>query len=370
MEIKEKLYFLKLNSVFVYSNTDWVINFVEKYGKVSILFENSAVDLISEAELLVEKFKKIIDNAKKFDAEKEIEDCEKRKIDIITYMDDNYPASLKNISNPPLVLYVKGKIEDKLSLSVVGTRKPTEYGAKYASKICFDIAKTGIVITSGLARGIDTIAHKTAIKAGGTTWAVIGSGFNRIYPPENKELAEDIIKNGGAIISEYPLSSQPLKMNFPRRNRIISALSFATFVVEGDYNSGALITARYAIEQGKDVMALPGSIDNRYSNGPNKLIKEGAYLVRNALDIIELIPTSELFGVDIKKLYVKEVKKLDLTPLASKIYKIIEEKSEVTPDEISHLLGIKISELFTYLFELEASGLVTLFGGKYSIRKF
>jgi DNA processing protein len=274
---------------------------------------------------------------------------------------------LKNINNPPIVLYVMGEIKDMPSVSIVGTRHPTDYGAKNTAKISYDLARIGLRVVSGLARGIDTVAHKAAIKAKGVTIAVIGSGLNNIYPPENKELAEIISSNRGAVISEYPLFSKPLKNNFPRRNRIISALSFATLVIEGDFNSGALITARYAVEQGREVMALPGSVDSRFSNGPNSLIKEGAYLVRNAKDIIELIPSSELFDIDLKKLYKNEEKEINLSPKGNIVYEFLKTKKEATVDEISAALNIEISELFNYLFELETSGAVTLFAGKYKI---
>lgn len=366
MELEEKRYILKLNYALNYSNTDWVVNLLEKYKKPSALFEDNN-DIVTEAELLSEKFDKFIEIAKKFNSEKEINECEKRGINIITYFDEDYPQSLKNISNPPLVLYVMGNIKDMPSISIVGTRHPTDYGVKNTALISYDLAKIGIRVVSGLARGIDTVAHKNAIKAKGVTLAVIGSGFDKIYPPENTELAKEIIKSGGAVITEYPLFSKPLKTNFPKRNRIISALSFATLVVEGDFNSGALITARYAVEQGKDVMAIPGRVDWRFSNGPNSLIKDGAYLVRNVKDIIELIPSSELFEVDIKKLYKEDKKEIKLTGKASEIYNFIKEKKEATVDEISSFLNIELTELFNYLFELETSGLITLFAGKYKL---
>ncbi|HPO95726.1 MAG TPA: DNA-processing protein DprA [Elusimicrobiales bacterium] len=366
MELKEKKFILKLNYALNYSNTDWVIDLLEKYKKPSLLFENNK-EILLEAELLAERFNKFIDMAKNFDSDKEIEECEKRNIKIIAYLDPDYPQILKNINNPPIVLYVMGEIKDMPSVSIVGTRHPTDYGAKNTAKISYDRARIGLRVVSGLARGIDTVAHKAAIKAKGVTIAVIGSGLNNIYPPENKELAEIISSNRGAVISEYPLFSKPLKNNFPRRNRIISALSFATLVIEGDFNSGALITARYAVEQGREVMALPGSVDSRFSNGPNSLIKEGAYLVRNAKDIIELIPSSELFDIDLKKLYKNEEKEINLSPKGNIVYEFLKTKKEATVDEISAALNIEISELFNYLFELETSGAVTLFAGKYKI---
>lgn len=367
MEIKEKIYILKLNYALNYSNTDWVIDIIEKYKKPSVIFENGR-DILSQTELLSERFDKFIDVAKEFDAEKEIAECEKKKIKIITYLDEDYPESLKNISNPPLALYVYGDIKNVLSISIVGTRQPSDYGVKICGEISYEISRIGLRVVSGLARGIDTIAHKNTIKAKGVTVAVIGSGLDRIYPPENKELAKKIVETGGSVISEYPLSSTPFKTNFPRRNRIISGLSFATLVIEGDYNSGALITARYALEQGRDVMAVPGRVDSRYSNGTNKLIKEGAYLVRNAKDIIELIPSSELFGIDINKIYESENKEIKASHNASIIYEFIKNRKEASIDEISTNLNISLNEIFAYIFELESLGVVELFAGKYRIK--
>lgn len=368
MELNELIYLLKLNSVFVYSNTDWIVEFVKKY-KPSMLFKNDIYEIAGETELLVEKVKKVVEDAKKFDAEKEINECEKKGIKIISYLDDEYPLQLKDISNPPLVLYVKGSICKRLSLSIVGTRKPTEYGIKYANEFASLIAKTGIVITSGLARGIDTIVHKSALKSHGTTWAVVGCGLNKVYPPENKELFDEIVEKGGAVISEYPVNSMPLKINFPKRNRIISALSFGTFVIEGDYNSGALITARYAIEQGKEVMALPGRIDCRLSNGPNKLISEGAYPIIKVRDILDLIPPQELFGINIKGISEDKKQEIELTEQSRKIYELLKERKELTIDEISIALNISISEVFNYIFELESKQIILSFGGKYRINE-
>lgn len=368
MEIDEKISLLKLNYALSYSNTDWIIDIIKKYRKASLLFERDN-ELIYEAELLRERFNKVIDIAKKFDAEKELKECEKKSIEVITYFDENYPQELKDISNPPLVIYLRGRIKKMTSISIVGTRHPTDYGIKHCKEISYDLANVGVRVVSGLARGIDTIAHKWAIKAKGITIAVIGSGMELVYPPENRELAEKIVESGGCVISEYPLHTKPLKNNFPRRNRIISALSFATLVIEGDYNSGALITARYALEQGKDVMALCGSVDWRFSNGPNKLIKEGAYLIRNAKDVVELIPPSELFGIDLNKIYEEKTKEINLTQGALKIYEFIKANKEATIDQISGSLNITLNELFGYIFELETSGVIVQFAGKYKIRE-
>jgi len=366
MEINEKLCLLKLNAGSLYDDNTWMINVLNSQKKASVFFENDLRDFIENDDIL-EKNKKIIDDAKKFDAEQELNNCEKNGICVITYLDEDYPDSLRDIPNPPLALYIKGNFCKSLSISIVGTRHPTEYGLKNASVFAYQLASAGIVITSGLARGIDTVSHKNALKAKGKTVAVIGSGLDRIYPPENKDLTSDIVLNGGSVLSEYPLGTSPLKFNFPKRNRIISALSFATLVIEGDYNSGSLITARYAIEQGRDVMAVPGRIDSRLSNGPNKLIKDGAYPITNVMDIISLIPFSEIQRMNIKNIDIVEEKKLDVSDRAKEIYELLKVRNALTPDEISIMLKIDISELFNYIFELESLNAIVLLAGKYKI---
>jgi DNA processing protein len=186
------------------------------------------------------------------------------------------------------VLYVKGKLQpqDKYSIGIVGSRRASFYGLSSAERFASDLSALGYTVISGMARGIDTSSHKGALKAGGRTIAVMGSGFNQIYPSENKGLSEEIAQNG-AVISEFPLDVLPLKQNFPRRNRVISGLSLGVLVVEAARNSGALITADFALEQGREVFALPGKVDSGTSFGTNGLIKQGAKLVSCVEDIIE-----------------------------------------------------------------------------------
>ncbi|UCB57420.1 MAG: DNA-processing protein DprA [Candidatus Omnitrophota bacterium] len=210
------------------------------------------------------------------------------KIKTLSLNDKEYPANLRYIYSPPLALYVKGNIlaEDSIALAIVGSRKASYYGLKNAESLGFKLASQGITIISGLARGIDTAAHRGALAAGGRTIAVLGSGLNIIYPRQNKGLAEEISKNG-AVISEYAQDTPPLRQNFPRRNRIISGLSLGVVVVEAAKRSGALITADFALEQGREVFALPGKIDSFTSAGTHELIKDGAKLVESTEDIIE-----------------------------------------------------------------------------------
>jgi len=207
----------------------------------------------------------------------------------LTQRNKKYPALLKEIYKPP-VLYLRGDLQEsnKLALAVVGTRKPTYYGKQVTSKIVYDLVNAGIVIISGLALGIDTLAHKTALGAGGQTIAILGSGINdkNIYPKENKKLAHKIIKSG-AIISEYPPNTPARPGYFPQRNRIISGMSLGTLVIEAGYKSGALITARCALDQNREVFCIPGPILSEKSMGPNNLIKLGAKLVTSAKDVFE-----------------------------------------------------------------------------------
>jgi len=206
----------------------------------------------------------------------------------INESDAIYPESLKNITRPPSELYVDGNIipEDKDAIAIVGTRRPTTYGIRQAEHIAYELALRGITIISGMARGIDTKAHEGALRAKGRTIAILGSGLNKIYPPENKRLSEKIAKNG-ALISEFPLDTPPYRSNFPRRNRIISGMSKGVLVVEAAQKSGSLITANFALEEGREVFAIPGCVTSPQSAGTNALIKEGAKLVERTDDILE-----------------------------------------------------------------------------------
>ena len=220
----------------------------------------------------------------------EMEKLAKHKIDLITIQDKDYPKLLKEIYAPPAALYIRGKFElnNKIGFGIVGTRKLSSYGSKIAPSITTDLVKAGLTIVSGLAKGIDTLVHQAAINAKGQTIAVLGSGIDKssIYPAVNIRLAEEISQNG-AVISEFPIGTKPMAQNFPQRNRIISGLSSGILVIEAPYRSGALITAKDATEQNRDVFAIPGNIFSENSIGPNNLIKLGAKLVNNADDIIQ-----------------------------------------------------------------------------------
>ncbi len=220
----------------------------------------------------------------------EMEKIIREKVHLITIKDKGYPESLKEIYNPPAILYVRGNLkpEDKFALGVVGTRNLSPYGRQITPLITAELARNKLTIISGLAKGIDTLAHQTALKTRNRTIAVLGAGVdkNSIYPRANKYLAEEITQNG-ALISEYPIGTQPSRQSFPQRNRIISGLSLGVLVIEAPERSGALITAHNALEQNREVFAIPGQVFSPNSAGPNKLIKMGAKLVNETKDIIE-----------------------------------------------------------------------------------
>jgi DNA processing protein len=227
----------------------------------------------------------------KKDIDREFDLSCKDNLKILSVTSPDYPSNLKFIHDPPIVLYVKGEIlpRDNLAIAIVGSRRPSLYGLSCAEKFSTDLTSYGFSVISGMARGIDTAAHLGALKAKGRTIAVIGSGLRNIYPQENQELAGQIALNG-AVISEFPIDAAPLKQNFPRRNRLISGLSLGVLVVEACRNSGALITADFALEQAREVFAIPGKVDCVSSYGPNSLIQQGAKLVSGIEDILEELP--------------------------------------------------------------------------------
>ncbi|WP_333653842.1 DNA-processing protein DprA [Dissulfurispira sp.] len=222
------------------------------------------------------------------EVEKEINEINRHNVRIIRYTDEEYPESLRYIDDSPVILYVKGSFikKDKYAVAIVGSRNMTPYGKKITETIASELALCGITIVSGMARGIDAISHKSALKANGRSIAVLGSGLDNPYPPENKGLFDELSEKG-CVISEFPMGTPPNKKNFPQRNRLISGLSLGVLVVEAAARSGSLITAGCALDQGKDVFAVPGSITSANSEGTHELIKKGAKLVQKAEDILE-----------------------------------------------------------------------------------
>jgi len=280
---------------------------------------------------------------------------------IVTFRDQGYPKNLLQIYDPPPLLYVRGKLDEgnPLMVAVVGSRKGSPYGRAVTKRISKELASAGVTVVSGMARGIDTFAHLGALEADGRTIAVFGCGIDIIYPPENKRLFDDIIGHG-ACISEFPLSTPPEGKNFPKRNRIISGLSMGVVIVEATADSGSLITASYALEQGREVFAVPGNVGMATSKGTNTLIKQGAKLVEGAQDIVtEILP--QYGGV---------AKKDDLPALSNEEDGIFQLLSH-TPlhiDEISRLSQMEVRHVSTILLELELKGVISQLGGKMFVR--
>ncbi len=235
---------------------------------------------------------------KKMDLDNELDKINRENIKVVTIEDENYPKLLKQTYSPPFLLYYKGNLDNlhDQALAVVGTRKVSTYGQTITPQIVSELANQGLIIVSGLALGVDAIAHTTCVNNNKVTVAVLGSGLDKenIYPTTNRALANSIIENNGLIISEFPIGMMPLRHNFPARNRIISGLSLGTLVVEAGETSGALITAKFALEQNREVFAVPGQIHHPLSVGTNNLIKRGAKLVQSASDIFEELNLQEI----------------------------------------------------------------------------
>jgi DNA processing protein len=316
-----------------------------------------------------EKIAQKITSLQEKDIDEEMSLAEKQNLRIVTLDEEIYPANLKQIFDPPILLYVKGELkqEDKSSIGIVGSRRASLYGIASAEKFASDLAEQNFTIVSGLARGIDTASHKGALKAGGRTIAVIGSGFNYLYPAENKKLSDDIAEHG-AVVSEFPMNAKPLPQNFPRRNRVISGLSLGVLVVEAARNSGALITADCALEQGREVFALPGKIDSQNSFGTNELIKQGAKLVSCADDIVEEFNGIQSVSQKEQKITKpQEVNKVDLSNHESLLYNMLSDKPLLL-DEIADRTGFAIPQISGVLLKLQLRRLIKEVAGKQFIR--
>ena len=300
---------------------------------------------------------------------------------VISKDDPSYPPRLKEIYDPPLTLYVRDNpdVLTKPGLAMVGTRHPTPYGSGMAERLACDLAAQGLVIISGMARGVDTASHRGAISAKGKTLAVFGTGVDVIYPKENSRLAEQILALGGALISEFPLGTFAAPQNFPIRNRILSGMSVGVLVVEAAEYSGTRITARCALEQNRDVFAVPGNVTNKNSWGPNTLIKQGARLVATWEDVWEDLPAEvklaltpasspESLGASSASLFPDE----GLPPHEKRILSLLKADEATHIDELVERLETEMSssEIFAALFELELTGKVRQMPGKNFVKTF
>jgi len=293
---------------------------------------------------------------------RELSRLEKTGGKFVTLKDDDYPKRLKDIYDPPALLYLRGELrrEDELAVAVVGSKKTSAYGREVTERIGRDLARHGVTVVSGMARGIDSVAHQGALQGGGRTIAVLGCGVDMIYPSENRNLFHQIIEQG-AVLSEFPMGSPPEAGHFPRRNRIISGLSIGVVIVQASAESGSLITAGYALEQGREIFAVPGNIGAEGSRGTNRLIKEGAKLVESSEDILEeVLPQWRREGEMAQK---GEDPVLTLTEAEKCLYGLLEE----TPLHIDALIResqLDPGSVSSLLLNLELKGLISQWPGK------
>lgn len=314
-------------------------------------------------------------------ADEELERMVQTGAGFLTQIDDAYPARLREIFDAPPVLWLRGdaSLLSRPSIAVVGTRHPTPYGTGMAEMLARDLSAHGMLIISGMARGVDTVAHKGALAAKKPTVAVWGTGVDVIYPKENKALAEQIIATGGAIISEMPLGTFPAPQNFPKRNRILSGLSVGVLVVEGGEFSGTRVTARCAIEQNRDVFAVPGNVTNKNAWGPNTLIKQGAKLTATWEDVWEDLPTDVRLALESERGIASQEESAaslfedkPLPPAEAGLLRILRHDEALQMEEILEKLEgeMSSSEVFTALFELELAGRIRQLPGKNYVKSF
>jgi len=292
----------------------------------------------------------------------EMERAEKAGIRLITQIDEEYPKALREIHDPPLALYMQGNLEsrDKHAIGIVGTRRATHYGLDCAAQFATQLVQTGFTVVSGLAEGVDTAAHKAALKAKGRTLAVLGGALDRLYPTSNKDLAREIAEHG-AVISEFSFGREPDRTTFPIRNRIVSGLSMGILVVEADLKSGAMITARQALEQGRSVFAVPGRIDNPAARGTNDLIKNGAKLVIDGNDIASEFEF--LFGPETKAAKADRRPRPKLSEDETKLVSLLE-SGERDVDSLIRESGLKAASVSSLLIALEMKRVVRMLPGR------
>ena len=298
---------------------------------------------------------------------------------VIVPGDAEYPRRLLEIYDPPLVLYLKGNAEviDKSGIAIVGTRHPTPYGTGIAERLACDLAARGLVVFSGMARGIDTAAHRGALSGHGLTVAIWGTGIDEVYPRENRKIADQILASGGAILTEFPLGTFPAPQNFPIRNRIISGIAIGVLVLEAGEFSGTRVTARCALEQGREVFAVPGNVTNKLSWGPNTLIKQGAALVATWEDVWEALPADTRLALTPPQPPESQdgasaslFEAAELPAAEKKVFSLLRSDESTHIDQLVERLCsyLSSSEIFSALFELELSGRIRQLPGKYYVR--
>ena len=353
---------------------------VSRIGSPDAVFHASLTEL-EAAGLQAVSAQAIANGTSLAKAEEELGKAREAEAKIVTLGDTEYPERLTEIYDPPLCLFVRGDVSllSQPGIAMVGTRHPTPYGVGMAERLACDLSTHGIIIISGLARGVDTASHRGTVNAKAKTIAVLGTGVDVIYPRENGKLAEQILSLGGAIISEFPVGTQALPQNFPIRNRIISGLSLGVLVLEAGEYSGTRITARCALEQSREVYAVPGNVTNKLSWGPNTLIKQGAKLVATWEDVWEELPSDVRLKLEAERPAESQAPTTAslfdgaaLSPHEKKIYALLRADESTHIDELVEKLqeSMSSSEMFAALFELELSGKIRQLPGKNFVRSF
>lgn len=343
------------------------LRLLQKFGSPKEVFQASFQSLTQVDRVGPGLARAIVEFSNHEEVLRELERLDRLKIRMVLYNTSEYPALLANIADPPPILFVKGEIlpRDQAAVAIVGSRAASQQGLAVTRRLARELAAAGITVVSGMARGIDSEAHKGALAGGGRTIAVLGCGLNIIYPPENRELFSRIVEKG-AVVSEYSLDVGPDAVHFPSRNRIISGLCLGVTVVEAAPQSGSLITARLALEQGREVFAVPGHVDSMRSRGTNRLIREGARLVESAEDILEeLQPMLEAWirppqESSRDQVQAKEV----LSPEEQKLLHLLEEEEQLHIDTLIWKSGFPPSKTSSLLLELELKGMIRQLPGK------
>ncbi|HKM39572.1 MAG TPA: DNA-processing protein DprA [bacterium] len=338
---------------------------LETFGSMRKLWSASRAEIELKANFLgPRRLEAVLKLKQGFDPKAIWAPLKREGIKVVTLPDNDYPTNLKTIIDPPPVLYYRGDLlpQDGLAVSIVGARRATAYGREVAHKFACDLARLDITVVSGLARGVDSAAHRGTLAAQGRTLAVLGCGLDVIYPPENKQLYKQVAKSG-AVITEFPLGTRPEPGHFPRRNRIISGLSQAIIVVEAAATSGSLITADFALEQGRDVFAVPGPVTSALSKGTNNLIVQGARLARTAADVIEEL------GLTPKQTTTENYTGPQLTALEKQVYACFAEgTASAHIDQLVQQSRLTVQEVTAILMMLELKGLIRQMPGKMFFR--
>lgn len=371
---EERLARIRLNA-FLYFRADWLQRLLDIFGSAQEILKQDAATLAREANMNPSTAANLLKEAFSINPQEEWDKTEQLGGHIYLPEDEEYPQALRNCKEAPVAIYVLGKLpsNEQACVGLVGTRKITPYGRRVASKLATELAQCGVVVVSGLARGIDSECHAACVRLKKPTVGVIGTGIGRCYPPENRALEKALLEHGGAVLSELPFNKPPNAFHFPRRNRLIAALSQPVVVIEGEIKSGALITAKLALEQGKDVLAVPGPIDSPQSGGPNSLVAQGAGVVTSVADILEYIPQQLRFGLDARFFeHSQETPAKPEETLSEREQQVMHAVADgqLSLDQVALTIEADVPETAELLFNLEVKGFLACENGLYSKNKF